>query len=84
MPGRDANRSKKTTTPDPSARLHSRQDAAAPNAEALIADLQQQRDRLNGELAAARARIVELEAARDQTLDRIAWVIDSLHNGLDK
>ena len=81
MPGRDATRSKKSASPDSSARLNADQGAGA-DPQSLIADLQQQRDRLEAELAAARVRIVELEAGRDQALDRIAWVIDSLHNRL--
>ena len=40
--------------------------------------------RLMTELEAARARIAELEAAQRDTLDRIAWAIDSLHTLLDQ
>lgn len=81
MPGRDATRSKKSATLESPARLNAEQSARG-DSQSLITDLQQQRDRLETELATARVRIVELEAARDQALDRIAWVIDSLHNGL--
>ena len=81
MPGRDAIRSKKSATPDASARLDADRGVMG-EPQSFVAELQQQRDRLETELAAARARIVELEAARDQALDRIAWVIDSLHNRL--
>lgn len=35
---------------------------------------------LKGELAAARARIAELEQKQADTINRIDWVIDSLHN----
>lgn len=36
--------------------------------------------RLKSELAAARARIVELEQKNAEIVNRIDWVIDSLHN----
>lgn len=36
--------------------------------------------RLKAELAAAKSRIVSLEAQRQQVVNRIDWVIDSLHN----
>lgn len=62
----------------------SQPDGPNSDAEHRIVDLERQLDRVNADLSAARARIVELEAARDRTLDRIAWVIDSLHNGLEK
>lgn len=45
-----------------------------------IAALEQERDRLAAELAAAKARIAKLEEARSQVVNRIDWVIDSLHN----
>ncbi len=35
---------------------------------------------LKAELAAARARIAELEQKQADTINRIDWVIDSLHN----
>lgn len=35
-------------------------------------------------LSAANDRVRELEAARDQALDRIDWAIDSLHNVIDQ
>jgi hypothetical protein len=36
--------------------------------------------RLKAELEAARARIAELEAKHAEIINRIDWVIDSLHN----
>jgi chromosome segregation ATPase len=44
-----------------------------------IAELEAERDRLKAELAAARERISRLEEARAQVVNRIDWVIDSLH-----
>lgn len=42
--------------------------------------LEAERDRLAAELEAAKARITALEEAREQVLNRIDWVIDSLHS----
>ena len=42
--------------------------------------LETERDRLTAELEAAHARIAALEQAREQVLNRIDWVIDSLHS----
>ncbi len=36
--------------------------------------------RLEAELAAARAKIAELEQKHEEIVNRIDWVIDSLHN----
>lgn len=43
-----------------------------------------ERDRLKAELAAAHARIAELEAQRDQIANRIDWIIDSLSSLLEE
>lgn len=53
---------------------------AAPSPAARISRLEAERDRLAAELAAAKAQIATLETARDQVLNRIDWVIDSLHS----
>lgn len=45
-----------------------------------IAELERERDRLMAELEAAKAKIKSLEQARDQALNHIDWVIDSLHS----
>lgn len=74
MPSRDA--SKKKNTVDRSVRASSVANRGLAD-EQLIADLE-------ARLEAANARIAELERARDQVLDRIAWVVDSLHNVLEK
>jgi chromosome segregation ATPase len=39
---------------------------------------------LRAELAAARARIDELEALRRRALDRVEWAIDSVHTLLEQ
>ncbi len=48
--------------------------------ESRIKSLQVERDALNGELKAAQERIAEMEAAHKDAVNRIDWVIDSLHN----
>ena len=48
--------------------------------EDRVAELEAECRRLRAELATAQARIDELESTRDEVLDRIAWVIDSLHS----
>lgn len=48
--------------------------------EAKIKSLQVERDKLNSELKSAHLRIAELEAAHKDAVNRIDWVIDSLHN----
>lgn len=45
-----------------------------------LAALQSECDRLRAELAAARSRISDLETQRRLAVDRIDWVIDSLHS----
>lgn len=42
--------------------------------------LAQENARLQAELLAAKARIAELEQKHEDVINRIAWVIDSLHN----
>ncbi len=48
--------------------------------EQRIAALEKERAELRAELAAAQARIRSLEQAREQVLNRIDWVIDSLQS----
>jgi sugar-specific transcriptional regulator TrmB len=45
--------------------------------------LESERDRLEQELTKAQARIRALEEDRDQVVNRIDWVIDSLRNLLE-
>lgn len=53
-------------------------------AVATLRAVEAERDALKRELEAARARIAELERAREQVLNRIDWVIDSLHNLIEE
>jgi len=46
--------------------------------------LERERDGLKDELEAARARIAMLEETRDQTVSRIGWIIESLHDVSEK
>ena len=52
--------------------------------EARAKTLERERDGLKSELDAARARIRALDEARADVVNRIDWVIDSLHNLKDK
>jgi chromosome segregation ATPase len=45
--------------------------------------LERERDRLKTQLAEAEARITRLEESRAEAVNRIDWVIDSLHNVLE-
>jgi len=54
--------------------------SAVERLEGRISALQAERDGLVAELKAARARVGELEALQKDTVNRIDWVIDSLHN----
>jgi hypothetical protein len=64
---------------------------AAENARSLDASsllarvirLESERDRLQAELATATSRIQALEESREQVVNRIDWVIDSLRNLID-
>ena len=51
--------------------------------EAKFKVMQKERDSLKDELAAATRRIKELEASQTDAVNRIDWVIDSLHNLLE-
>lgn len=52
--------------------------------EARAKSLERERDGLKAELEAARAHITALENARSEAVNRIDWVIDSLHAVIDK
>ena len=58
--------------------------AGADDPAARIRVLETEQERLKQDLETARARIKMLELARDQALNRIDWVIDSLHNLSDE
>jgi hypothetical protein len=68
------------------ARRTSSENGSALEAPALLArvvKLESERDRLRAELEKAESRIRALEEGRDQVLNRIDWVIDSLRNLID-
>jgi hypothetical protein len=50
---------------------------------ARVIRLESERDRLQAELATATSRIQALEESREQVVNRIDWVIDSLRNLID-
>lgn len=50
--------------------------------EARVLELKRERDTFEAELAAAKAKIATLEAARIDAINRIDWVLDSLHTVL--
>ena len=52
--------------------------------QARLDESEAEKAALERDLAAARQRIEELEAARDAALDRIGWAIDSLHNEIEE
>jgi len=57
-----------------------RQPRKAADLEARISALEAERDRLLAELKTAQTRIADLERTREQVVNRIDWVIDSLHS----
>ena len=56
---------------------------AAQRPEARIKSLEQERDGLKAQLALAQVRIAHLEESRIEAVNRIDWVIDSLHNAIE-
>lgn len=59
-------------------------DATAKSPANAIAQLERERNELRALLAAAEARIKQLESQRLEVLNRIDWVIDSIHNVLER
>ncbi len=49
-----------------------------------IRTLERERDRLKAQLQEAQERLARLEESRAEAVNRIDWVIDSLHNVLEK
>lgn len=58
--------------------------AAAKSAAEALAELERERNELRTRLDAAEARIQLLESQRLDVLNRIDWVIDSIHNVLER
>ena len=56
--------------------------AAVDRLEARVHELKRERDAFETELAIAKAKIAALEAARTDAINRIDWVLDSLHTVL--
>lgn len=56
----------------------------APSLMARVLKLENERDRLELELSNALSRIRLLEESREQVVNRIDWVIDSLRNLIDE
>ena len=79
----DGKARKRAAVPADSAagRVQPRKDATL---EARIQALEAERDRLMAELKAAQTRIADLERTREQVVNRIDWVIDSLHSLIDE
>jgi len=57
-------------------------EAAVQRLEASVAELKRERDDLAARLSSAQAEITTLNSARKAAIDRIDWVIDSLHTAL--
>jgi hypothetical protein len=55
-------------------------DKAVQRLEEQVIALRKERDQVAKDLKAAKARIATLEDAQTQAINRIDWVIDSLHN----
>jgi hypothetical protein len=49
-----------------------------------IKALERERDRLKAQLQETKERLARLEESRTEVVNRIDWVIDSLHNVLEK
>lgn len=50
----------------------------------IVEQLERERNELQSRLAAAETRIKLLESQRVEVLNRIDWVIDSIHNVLER
>ena len=57
--------------------------ASVERLEGKLKALQDERDKLKSDLKVALTRIGELEATQTDAVNRIDWVIDSLHNILE-
>jgi hypothetical protein len=65
-----------TSGPEGTSKKHAPRSADASDGGGLTSEIA----RLKGELAQARERIADLELRQTEITNRIAWVIDSLHN----
>lgn len=55
-------------------------DSGQGRVESRAGELERKLDSVMAELEAARRRIIELESMHDLAVNRIDWVLDSLHN----
>ena len=56
--------------------------AAVDRLEARVVELKRERDAMAADLASAKAEIAALDASRIDAINRIDWVLDSLHTVL--
>lgn len=68
----------------PKSKQTSGRDAGTAAVTGGVLTLESRVKMLESEVAAARARIRELEDCRIEAVNRIDWVIDSLHNVIEK
>jgi hypothetical protein len=61
------------------ARHRQKKTTAAGDQSGPAAEMKRERDDARAELALAKKRITELESQHEQVVNRIDWVIDSLH-----
>jgi len=76
-------RQKRTTAKKKSDDSSAALASAVEQLETKMRALKRERDSLRKELGLAKTRIKELEQANTQAVNRIDWVIDSLHNLLE-
>ena len=81
--GKARRASQRVSAEHPRAETNANHVAARGRVSDETEDIVSERDRLKSELDAARARVAELEAQRDQISNHIDWIIDSLHSLLD-
>lgn len=74
----------KRAAPAKPARKAAKSGASLKKLEAEARALKTERDSLRAELTAAKKRIAELEAINEDAVNRIDWVLDSLHTLLEK
>ena len=61
-----------------------RESDSSEQSSSRIKALERDCDRLRTQLEEAQERIARLEEGRSETVNRIDWVLDSLHNVLEK
>ncbi|CFW99877.1 conserved protein of unknown function [Candidatus Filomicrobium marinum] len=74
----------KRAAPAKTARKASKSGVTLKKLETEARALKKERDSLRAELTAAKKRIAELEAINENAVNRIDWVLDSLHTLLEK